>query len=568
MSATVSGARRVPWLLASIVVALGAGCPTTPVEDAGTDASGGEDAPALDAGADEEDAGPEPDAFVLVVDGGIPSNGCGLDASFLGPDAGGDGPPLPDAYPTPITHRVAQRTFTMAELGVACPGGFLDGGDTDRDHHNGVFVSHGYLVMPWAHQDGGGGLSAWDAADPCAPVHVATTTEAAMRETHAAGEARIDGRSYVVTTSLTGIMFWDVTDWSAPEMIHDMTLPGVTSDPDAYMHVVMSVFWQAPYVYVGAADNGVFVVDASDPRAPRILTQWVPEPRLRVGGVHAIGNLLVVIATEGGRTSLYDVSDPIVPRAIPGGTWTLTDGMLDRRGRPLARLAYMGHVNGNRVGYARKDVGGGFISFDITDPTAPALLQHWMAPDRGSGGYVFFRDESAFVGESEYAVELDLSGEQPVEVRRYDIPGDVDFVTPIGNIAYVAVDDDAIPGQATAAMPQALAPDAIPPSVNMVVPRDGETNVGLLSRVGLTFTDFVDLASVHAGSFHVRPMGTTTPLAGTYSGQEGALNFAPAEPLAPGMTYEIVVPAGGVLDASGNAITTPFRATFTTVGCP
>jgi len=63
-------------------------------------------------------------------------------------------------------------------------------------------------------------------------------------------------------------------------------------------------------------------------------------------------------------------------------------------------------------------------------------------------------------------------------------------------------------------------------------------------------------------------MGPSGPPRGTDPGQEGALNCEPAEPLAPGTTYEIVVPAGGVLDASGNLIETPFRATFTTVGCP
>ncbi|MBN8610956.1 MAG: Ig-like domain-containing protein [Deltaproteobacteria bacterium] len=558
------------FLISGGVITLGvvgaslAGCPapSTP-DDAGLDAYAEIDA-TNDARV-EPDAPLPPDAFV-DRDGGIPSNGCGMDAGTSAGGGAGD-PPAPDSYPTPITHRAAQRTFLESELGLACAGGFLDGGETDRDHHNGVFVSHGLLFMSWAHQDGGGGVSAWDIADPCAPVLIGQTTDTTIRETHATGQARIDGRDYLVTASLEGVMFWDVTDPSAPERIVDMTLPGVSSEPDAYMHVVMSVFWQAPYVYVGAADNGVFVLDASDPHMPRLLTQWVPDPRFRVGGVHAIGNLLAVIATEGGRTTLYDVSDPIIPRAIPGGTWTLINHDVDRRGRPIPRLAYMGHMNGNRMGYARRDLGGGFISYDITDPSMPTLLQSWNAPDMGNGGYVFFRDESAFVGESAYASELDLSGEQPVEVRRYDIPGDVDFITPIGNIAYVSVDDDAIPGQATAAMPQATAPDAIPPSVNMVVPRDGETNVGLLSRVGITLTDFTDVASVHAGSFYVREVGTTAPLEGTYSAQEGVVNFAPAAPLDAGTTYEIVVPAGGLLDAGGTAIASAFRSTFTTVPC-
>jgi hypothetical protein len=85
--------------------------------------------------------------------------------------------------------------------------------------------------------------------------------------------------------------------------------------------------------------------------------------------------------------------------------------------------------------------------------------------------------------------------------------------------------------------------------------------------VGLTLTDFTDMASVHAGSFYVREVGTTAPLEGTYSAQEGVVNFAPASPLAAGTTYEIIVPAGGLLDAGGTAIATAFRSTFTTVPC-
>ena len=106
-----------PALAAALPIALAAsGCPTSPepTPDAARE-------PALDAGSDA--GASETDALVVVppdaaadYDTGTPSNGCGLDA---GPrptsDAGVDGPPAPDAYPVPITHRAAQRTFTEAE---------------------------------------------------------------------------------------------------------------------------------------------------------------------------------------------------------------------------------------------------------------------------------------------------------------------------------------------------------------------------------------------------------------------------------------------------------------------
>ena len=54
------------------------------------------------------------------------------------------------------------------------------------------------------------------------------------------------------------------------------------------------------------------------------------------------------------------------------------------------------------------------------------------------------------------------------------------------------------------------------------------------------------------------------PLPGKYSYQTGIVNFAPDQILAADTTYEVIVPAGGVRDVSGNPIVQEFRSTFTT----
>jgi len=139
------------------------------------------------------------------------------------------------------------------------------------------------------------------------------------------------GGTAIAVASLTGIEFWDLADITAPRMVHAMMLPGVRY-PDAYMRVVMSISWQAPYVYVGGSDNGVFVVDATDPAAPRLVTQFTPEPNFRVGNVHAIGNLRIIIGSENTRAALYDISLPDAPRPHAGGAFKVYAG-LDARGR-------------------------------------------------------------------------------------------------------------------------------------------------------------------------------------------------------------------------------------------
>src|SRR5439155_27083387 len=69
------------------------------------------------------------------------------------------------------------------------------------------------------------------------------------------------------------------------------------------------------------------------------------------------------------------------------------------------------------------------------------------------------------------------------------------------------------------------------------------------------------LSSVNSSTFIVRPVGGTA-LSGTYSGQQGVVNFWPSAALAANTTYEVVI--SGIKDFAGNPITTAFHSTFST----
>lgn len=575
---------RAPLPFLAALLLLGCGDDDTPALDAGADAADAADAATgEDAGRDAglRDTGTD---AAPPFDAGPPVTGCDLLAD-AGPvdggltDAGADAAMSRDAGvmpPPPMAPPVAgpggpSRSFGSDELRVACAP--LDGGERDRDHHNTVLMLDGYLWMPWAHEAGVGGLSVFEIDDPCAPVPVATTVAETMRETHAAGVAFLGGRRWMVTTSLTGILLWDITDPTSPQVVTDLALPDVTY-PDSYARVVMSTFWQAPYIYVGASDNGVFVVDASDPEAPSLVRQFQPIPAFRVGGVHAIGTTLVVFASEGTRTQLFDISDPTDPRPIPGGSWTLTDGSADRLGRPYTRAAYFAHTNGGRAYYARHFLGGGLIVYDFHDMSAPRFLGAWTSPDMGAnGGYVFVKGEEAFVGMSRFGEVIDISDPTtPTRIARIDMTGDLDTMVPVGNVIVASVDDDAVPGEASLVFPWEPEPDAEAPAVNFVVPRDGEADVALGARIGLTFDEHVDVQTLHPGSFYLRPVDDAgaplgPPVRARYSGQEGVVNLSPLRPLQPDTRYEVVVPAGGVRDWSGNPTAEVFRSTFRTASC-
>ncbi len=509
------------------------------------------------------DAGVEPERDA-GTDAGPPPTGCALWTGDAGTPS--DPGPLPDPadFPPPAGPGAPAVAYEDAELLAACA--YLPVGPSDENHHNTGFFLDGYLVRPWAHERGRGGVAVWDFDDPCNPELVANVLDDQIRETHATGLSNVGGR-WIAVASLSGVQIWDASDVTAMTRVTDFALPNVVY-PDSYMNVIMSVFWQAPYLYLGASNNGVYIVDASDPLEPRLVAQFTTVPQFRVGQVVVVGTLLFAFSSEGAIAGVYDVSEPAAPRAIPGGTWRITDGTMDRFGRPSAIPAYFGHVNGWRTYHPLIALAGGLAIFDLRTPRSPQLLGAYAVYDGADGGYVFLHEGVAFLGLSSYGVSLDVSDPSaPALLSRFELTGDLDTVTPFGNVAVVSVDDDATPGQASAVVPFARDVDSTPPEVNMVVPDDGATDVAITARVGMTFTEFVEMSSVWRGSVIVREVESGRAIEGHLSGQEGVVSFWPTSPLAPSTTYEVLVPAGGVTDLNGNAIAAAHRSTFTTVAC-
>lgn len=472
--------------------------------------------------------------------------------------------PAPDAWGGTAGPGVGAVSFTEEQLYQNCA--YLRGGELDVIlHHNLVVMYDGYVLMPWAPEFGGGGLSFFDFANPCEPVLVGTGYAQTMRETHSIGFSHIGGRWAVVNhlESLIdgGIQFWDIADPTAPVQVSSINMPGFLY-PDAYARLVLAVAWQAPYVYVAGSDNGFYVIDATDPLNPIFLTQYSLDPVLRVGQIHAIGNLLIVTATEGVRTALLDISDPANPQPIPGGEFESLDG------EGVPREAYFSNTNNGYIWYARKEAGGGVIAYDIRDPSNPTWAGAYRSD--GNGGYVFVKEGIAFVGESTVARTYDVRDLSNITMlAEYNLIGDLDTMTPIGHLAVLSVDADARNGQATSVAPAALEPDKTPPIVTWAWPADGATELPLTSRFGVTFSEMVEPLSAWEGSVRLYETGTNadeTRVDGYISTQEAIVNFWPIAPLKPGTRYTLEIPAGGIIDYSRNVIEEPFLATFTTLG--
>ena len=381
------------------------------------------------------------------------------------------------------------------------------------------------------------------------PQLMARTDENTNRlsEQHAMGFS--DG--YAALLAIDGVEIWDWTDILNPKQVSRLELPGIFP---GYGHGAWWLFWQAPILYVSGAANGIYIVDVSDPEHPLLVDRGeLPNPipnsqtgGFRVGPIFAVGNILVISSNDGRGYATLDISDPINP------------ALLDSLGAG-SPASYSSMVNGNHIYAAGTD--DDLHGLDISNPRQIQRLD--SVPMNGKGGYLTIQDSFAHVGASRTYVKVDISDDSEYAVvgsATSSIEGhDEDFAVVLGNL--VVLSDDKYNGSFI--FPHQTEPDNAGPLVNMVVPADGVIGQSRTSRVGLTFTDQIDLRSVNASTFIVRPLDGE-PVIGQYSGQTGIVNFSPDRPLASNTVYEVIIPSGGITDVTGNPTTQEFRTTFST----
>ncbi len=462
----------------------------------------------------------------------LPLRRLGLGLLALAPFAYASGPGLPNRpFPPGDVFSVISSIRTAAPATL----------------HGSAAMHDGYLVIPFAASGPGGGFAFYDISDPYAPRLQGTALDPDALEGHSIGFSHSYPGLVAATRGAHGVHFWDWTDVSNPALLSKIDLPGI--EPSDYDNGVWWVFFQAPYVYAGGTSQGLYVVDATDPANPVVLNR-VPVSEtggFRIGSVAAIGNLLVISGNDVPGLATLDIGDPVRPRLIASDH---------------SRLHYSSVVSGGRVFGAGTGGDMGLLVWDIGDPSAIALLGRTPLPDRG--GYGTFQDGFLHLGGSFAGYfKFDVRGDSAfpiVGTADFAEPSaDLDFVTVLGNLVVLSDDD----GNGTRIVPHQAEPDSTPPRVTMIVPKPGATGQPLSTRVGLTFSDAIDLRSVDGASLVIRPLGGA-PVPGKWSGQAGIVNFAPAARLLPETTYEVVVPSGGIRDEAGNAIAEDVVSVFTT----
>ena len=334
-----------------------------------------------------------------------------------------------------------------------------------------------------------------------------------------------------------------------------------------------AIAWQAPYLYSSMRNTGIDIIDVHDVNNPIYVKRFANDgEKYRPGSIHAVGNLLFVAAYNANGMGVWDISDPVNPVLL---VW-------EGEGWDSPAKGWQVFVNGNKLFRS----GSVVYVWDISDlPTMEHIDTYKRSENcinsapqgeflhgHCSSGGVEIQDNFLFFGGSHFGVHkfdmetgdlvgytgpfLDPEGASDVKEDWYD----VDYPNVVGNLVVGGSEDHF---QGVFVSPHQAGPDNTPPAVNMVVPKNGQTNQATTSRVGLTFTDAINPASVTTETFIVKESGGTA-LPGKYSMYKSIVNFCPDEPLEANKTYVVEVPAGGITDYMGNATAETFTSNFST----
>ncbi len=444
------------------------------------------------------------------------------------------------------------------------------------------YMFNGYFVGIFApdHGHSSGGWLVLDVSNPRNPVQVARKYDSSyrfgdayngysngqqnphfigetgdFRENHGTGFSIQGGRFYAAIPTGYGVEIWDFTDvgpGTPPERVTAFDIPNIAAGD--YTNTSWQLTWQAPYLYVANANQGITVIDTSDINNLKILSR-TPISLLggfRIGPIFAMGNHMVVSSMDtNGRIASIDISDPAKPQLLT----TFSPG----------QSFYAICFNGSQVMITNRGTPAYMQVVDISNPNRfVELSKNELRIDEAL--YCATKGDRYFSGNQENVSVVDMNNPtDPVMLGAgsLNIGGGSDHgqVSVFGNLVYIGNDH----GSGNGFIVHQTAADSTGPNVTQVSPRNGATNQSLRSRIGLALADNALISSLDNTTFIVREQGTSVPLAGQYSGQADIVNFTPATALKANTTYEVIIPAGGITDWSGNPTDVAFSSSFTTV---
>jgi hypothetical protein len=417
-------------------------------------------------------------------------------------------------------------------------------------------VLNGYLVVA-----GNEEFWIYDVSNPASPRQLSTFSTpnktGGEAESHTVSFARYGDTFYMVTIGGRGIDIWDVTNVMMPRHVKQLAISG-TNYGD-YTEAVWGVSWQGQYIYVGATNNGIKVVDAANPAMPSVVAN-VPTSsfgNVSAGPLDAIGNVLVVTTPkESGGVATLDITNPTQPTRLASlSAATSYIGQFYRRW-----VFLINPVRAWDVLSDPRSIGSGSAPLGSLNTEGSEYMSF-------QDDYMFLGHVRTEIGGTPGASKITVANPRSMSVTsrvwgRLNLGNlnDDQFTLPIGNL--LVIGDDQSPYHGWMIAVHQAEPDSKPPVVDTVIPKNQEMT-STKTRIGLSFSDNIELATVNAASFIVRPVGGQ-PLPGKFGLRMGVVSFDPDQDLQPGTTYEVVLPSGGIADLAGNTLAAEFKSTFTT----
>jgi hypothetical protein len=181
------------------------------------------------------------------------------------------------------------------------------------------------------------------------------------------------------------------------------------------------------YAYIANADDdGLHIVDISDPTNPLLIGSYEPEGYIDFSDVHVVGNYAYIVDMISDSLDIVDISDPTTPTRT--GSIEIDD---PGNVQIVGSYAYVS---------ARSD---GLQIVDVSDPVTPVLIS--SIETMGTARDVQVVDEHAYIAQYRSLQVMNISDPtNPILSGNIEIEmpgdGDVSSLQVTGNYAYVAID--------------------------------------------------------------------------------------------------------------------------------
>jgi hypothetical protein len=427
--------------------------------------------------------------------------------------------------------------------------GKIFGADAPLQHGT-AFVIKGHLVVPFADNVRNGGFSFYDLSQPASPRFVSQIRHPEMREGHAVGLMVSDDRIFVAGLGSYGVLFFEFTNPRQPEFLGKIDLEDI--EPSDYDNGAWWLSWQSKYLYVAGSSRGLYVLDTSDLKHSKLIKRLTVRETggFRVGSVFAFGNLLTITGNDVAGKSIFDISEPWNPKLIHTDTDERSYSSMLYDNKLLLAGA------GNWLG------GNGLIVYDISNPSRPVKLSSHSTSDKG--GYLTVQDSVAHMGSSDGYYKIDFTNpSSPKRLLKSSFGSsgaDLDFVSVLGNLAVFGDDH----GLGTRIAVHQSTPDNLGPSLtNGISPKPNSTNQSIHSRIGLSFSDALDVSTVNSRNIKLVNLKNSKPVEVLLSYQTGLVQVVPVQPLSEKTRYEVLV-LSGLKDVAGNPMKNSRKFEFTT----